>query len=120
MAHHKSAKKRIRSDARKTEINRSYTSAVRTAMRAFREAATGEKPGELKALFTTAQSLIAKAAGKGLMHKNNASRKISRLSALMVRSEKGELETKATTKGGKKKKASHKAKSAKKKTKSKK
>ena len=106
MAHHKSAKKRIRSDARKNEFNKSYISTVRSAVRAFREAATGVNKEDPKPLLVKAQSLIAKAAGKGLIHKNNASRKISRLTKLLVAGEKAVVKPK---KSSKKKKVTRKA-----------
>lgn len=84
MAHHKSAKKRIRSDARKNMRNRSYLSTVRTAVKKFKLAAGSDTPKEeLAKLFKDAQSMLHKAATKGIIHRNNASRRVGRLSALM-------------------------------------
>jgi len=54
---------------------------MRTAVRRVREAAaTGDRESAEKAL-SEAVPVIAKTASKGLIHKNNASRKISRLTA---------------------------------------
>lgn len=84
MAHHDSAKKRIRSDARKYARNRSYMSQVRTAVKKVKAAAASGAPEEtVQKLFIDAQSQLNKAATKGLLHKNNASRRVSRLAALI-------------------------------------
>ncbi|SME88586.1 30S ribosomal protein S20 [Pseudobacteriovorax antillogorgiicola] len=92
MAHHKSAKKRIRSDAVKRDRNRSYLSSVRTAVKSFRNAAEGGEQGEnVQKLFVAAQKALTKAASKGILHKNNASRKVARLSAVLNKAQKGEF-----------------------------
>ena len=86
MAHHKSSKKRIRSDAKKNARNRSYMASVRTAVKKFKVAVSGEVAGEeLSKLFQGAQSMLHKAATKGLLHRNNASRRVARLSALLAK-----------------------------------
>lgn len=80
MAQHESAKKRIRTTARRNEVNRSYRSSVRTAVKALRAAvAKKEDETKLTALLRQAQALLDKAAKKGLIHKNTASRSIGRL-----------------------------------------
>ena len=81
MAHHKSAKKRIRSDEKKRARNHSYISSVRTAIKSLKDAVQDpdSQPQGLKPLLEKAQSLLGKAAAKGIIHKNTASRKISRL-----------------------------------------
>jgi ribosomal protein S20 len=57
---------------------------VRTAVKEFQIAANDGKNKEaIASLFTAAQSILAKAAAKGLLHKSNASRKISRLAAVL-------------------------------------
>ncbi len=87
MAHHKSAKKRIRSDARKNERNKSYMSTVRTVVKKFRQAVAADpKSDEAKKAFIDAQSMLHKAATKGILHRNNASRRVSRLSAMLAKS----------------------------------
>lgn len=91
MAHHKSAKKRIRSNARKNTRNRTYLSSVRTAVKAFRTAAeAGQEESIVLQLFRSAQSLLASAATKGVIHKNNASRKIGRLANMLKAMQAGE------------------------------
>ena len=90
MAHHKSAKKRIRSDAVKRDRNRAYLSSVRTAVKSFRKAAeSGEKGESVEKLFKVAQKALSKAASKGILHENNASRKVSRLSAVLKKAQNG-------------------------------
>jgi small subunit ribosomal protein S20 len=81
MAIHKSAKKRIRRNARRATYNKSRLSATRSALRAVEEAIkTGDEKAAREAL-KAAQPKLQKTAGRGIMHKKNASRKISRLSA---------------------------------------
>lgn len=88
VAHHKSAIKRIRRNNRANVRNNQYLTGVRTAVKKFRLAVSSAAAGTLEKttvgpLFLKAQSLLAKAATKGLIHKNNASRKIGRLAALL-------------------------------------
>jgi small subunit ribosomal protein S20 len=79
MANTSSAKKATRVSARKTAINKNRTSAVRTAVRGVEEAITkGNKSGAEAALKAAAPQLM-RGAQKGVMHKNAASRKVSRL-----------------------------------------
>ena len=84
MAQHKSAEKRARSNASKNVRNRAYLSSVRTAIKKLRTAAAAKESEEkLGALFTQAQSLLARAAKRNIIHKNNASRRIGRLAQLI-------------------------------------
>ena len=84
MAQHKSAKKRARSSDAKNTRNRAYMSSVRTAVKKVRAAAVSkEAETKLSELFTQAQSLLHRAAKRGIIHKNNASRRISRLAHLI-------------------------------------
>ncbi|MBF0440984.1 MAG: 30S ribosomal protein S20 [Oligoflexales bacterium] len=84
MAQHKSAEKRIRGTERKRSFNRSYVSSVKTSVKKFKTAISGNiEPASIQKLFIEAQSSLAKAASKGVIHKNTASRSISRLSVLM-------------------------------------
>ena len=94
MAHHKSAIKRIRRNNRAGVQNSQYLTAVRTAVKRFRLAVASAAAGTLdkgtvQPLFLKAQSLLAKAATKGLIHSNNASRKIGRLAAAVKALENG-------------------------------
>ena len=80
MAMHKSAKKRIRSNGRKAVANKARLSATRTAVRKVEEAI---KSGDAKAAaeaLKAAQPQLQRTAGKGIVHKRTAARKISRLS----------------------------------------
>jgi small subunit ribosomal protein S20 len=81
MANTKSAKKAARQTERRTLINKSRKSRMRTFVRKVEEAiAAGDKDAANVAL-RQAQPQIMRSASKGLIHKNTASRKISRLSA---------------------------------------
>ncbi len=82
MAHHKSALKRIRQTAVRTERNRSGRSRVKHAVRAFREAAA-KKDENLNAALNETIATISKAASKGIIPAKRASRKISRLTRLL-------------------------------------
>jgi len=96
VAQHKSAIKRIRRNERARVRNRQYLSSVKTAVKKFRAAVLGAGQGsfdkeQVRPLFMNAQMMLAKAANKGILHKNNASRKISRLSAMLRSAEAGEV-----------------------------
>jgi small subunit ribosomal protein S20 len=80
MANTKSAKKAARQAERRTEINKSRRSRLKTFVRKVEEAiAAGEKEAAVVAL-REAQPEIQRSASKGIIHKNTAARKISRLS----------------------------------------
>ncbi len=80
MANIKSQEKRIRTNERARLRNQSVKSSLRTAVRAFREAAeTGDKEKAAELLVSTSRKLD-KAAGKGVIHKNQAANKKSALS----------------------------------------
>ena len=79
MAHHRSAKKRIRQTAKRTIINRSRMSRIKTFVRKVEDAvAKGDAAGAQTA-FAAAEPEIRRGVGKGVVHRNTASRKISRL-----------------------------------------
>ncbi|TDI58617.1 MAG: 30S ribosomal protein S20 [Alphaproteobacteria bacterium] len=79
MATTTSAKKAARKIVRKTEVNKIRRSRMRTSIRKVEEAiASGDKQGAHDAL-KAAQPEIIRAAQKGILHKNAASRKVSRL-----------------------------------------
>jgi small subunit ribosomal protein S20 len=80
MAYTKSAKKAARKIAHRTEVNMVPRTRMRSYVRKVEEAiASGDKKAAREAL-KAAQPHIMKAAAKGLVHKNAASRKVSRLS----------------------------------------
>lgn len=96
MAQHKSAIKRIRRNNRANVRNRQYLSAVRSAVKKFRAAVLEAGEGKfdksaVRPLFINAQSLLAKAATKGILHHNNVARKIGRLSAMLKSAEAGQV-----------------------------
>ena len=81
MANTKSAKKAVRVTARRTAINKNRRSRVRSHVRKVEEAiASGDQAAATDAL-KAAQPEIMRGAQKGIMHKNTASRKISRLAS---------------------------------------
>ena len=76
-----SAKKRMRQTARKTEVNRARKSRIRTFIKKIDHAVqVGDKPGAELAL-KLAQPEIMRGVTRGVMHKNTAARKMSRMSA---------------------------------------
>ena len=83
MANIKSAKKRILVTAIKTERNKAMRSRIKTAVKRVEQAVNeGDKDAAALA-FKKASGEIHKAARKGIYHKNNAARKISRLARLV-------------------------------------
>ena len=79
MANTSSAKKAARKIAARNEINRDRRGRVRTFVRKVEEAiATGDQTAAQAAL-KAAEPEIMRAASKGVVHKNTASRKVSRL-----------------------------------------
>jgi small subunit ribosomal protein S20 len=81
MANNPGAKKSIRKIARRTEVNKSRRSRVRTYLRKFEEALAGGDASVAKTAFIEAQSELMRAVSKGVVHKNTGSRKVSRLAA---------------------------------------
>lgn len=77
MANTKSAKKRIRSNERKHERNTVYRSRVKTMVKKAEQSIFSGTPDE--ATIREAISTLDKAAVKGIIHKNNAARRKSRL-----------------------------------------
>ncbi|MFN4229304.1 30S ribosomal protein S20 [Parvibaculum sp.] len=78
MANTKSAKKAIRKIAAKTAVNRDRRSRMRTFVRKVEEAIASGNKSEAEAALRAAQPEIMRAAQKGVIHKNTASRKVSR------------------------------------------
>jgi small subunit ribosomal protein S20 len=79
MANTSSAKKAVRKIARRTAVNKSRRSEMRTYVRRVEEAIATKDPKAAAAALHEAEPLVARAAQKGLLHKNTAARKISRL-----------------------------------------
>ncbi|PWB84448.1 MAG: 30S ribosomal protein S20 [Methylocystaceae bacterium] len=81
MANTSSAKKAVRKIARRTAVNRSRRSQLRTYVRKVEEAiATGDAAVAASALQSVVP-IVMRAAQHGIIHKNTASRKVSRLTA---------------------------------------
>ena len=78
----KSAKKRVRITEKRTLINRSNKSALRTAIKRFETAVANGDVNLAKVELVKAESTIDKSVKKGIIHKNNAARKKSRLQKL--------------------------------------
>lgn len=80
MANTSSAKKATRKIARRTIINKSRRTQMRGAVRSVEEAiAKGDREAALQAM-TRAEPQLMRAAQRNIIHKNSASRKVSRLS----------------------------------------
>ena len=81
MANTKSATKAARQAVRRTAINKSRSSEVKSYVRKVEEAiASGDKVAA-KAAFAAAQPILMRSAQKKVMHKSTASRKVSRLNS---------------------------------------
>lgn len=81
MAHHRSAKKRIRQTERRTVVNRTRRSRIRTFIKRTESAiAAGDKSAAAEA-FKVMQPEFMRGVSKGIFHRNTVSRKLSRLSA---------------------------------------
>jgi small subunit ribosomal protein S20 len=81
MANSPQAKKRARQNAARFAVNKMRRSRIRTYLRAVEEAiASGDQAAAVAAL-KAAQPEIMRGVTKGVMHKNTASRKVSRLAS---------------------------------------
>ncbi len=81
MANTKSAKKAVRKIEARTAVNRSRRSNMRTYIRKVEEAIASGNADEASKALHTAEPVIMRAAQNGIVHKNTASRKVSRLAA---------------------------------------
>jgi small subunit ribosomal protein S20 len=79
MANSPSAKKRARQADRRTVVNKARRSRLRTFIRKVEEAISSGDQGAALAALKAAQPEIMRGATKGVLHRNTASRKISRL-----------------------------------------
>ncbi|MDP3896524.1 MAG: 30S ribosomal protein S20 [Mesorhizobium sp.] len=79
MANTSSAKKATRKIARRAAVNKNRRSRVRSFIRKVEEALASGDQSAAKAAFTAAQPELMRAASKGVLHANTASRKVSRL-----------------------------------------
>ena len=85
MAHHLSAKKRIRQTAKRTLRNRALRSATRTAIKKFRLLLKQGDSENLKTAYPGVQKMIDKSVTKGILHRKTAARYKSRLAVEMAK-----------------------------------
>jgi small subunit ribosomal protein S20 len=80
MANIKSSKKAAKQNAKRRAINLTRKSALKTTIKKVLTAIEkGQDVAQLKDLLRNAEAKLARAKGKGLLHSNTASRKVSRL-----------------------------------------
>jgi small subunit ribosomal protein S20 len=85
MANTSSARKATRQIARRTEVNKSRRSRMRTVVVKIEEAIASGDRGKALAALKEAEPVIMRAAQKGVVHRNAASRKVSRLTAQVAK-----------------------------------
>jgi small subunit ribosomal protein S20 len=85
LANHPSALKRARQNETRRLRNRMVKTRVKNVVKSVRQAIEAHSAEAATTTLDQAKSMIAKAAKKGVIHKKNASRKISRLSKLARR-----------------------------------
>ena len=83
MAHHKSAIKRIKQNAKRNARNRHVTSTLKTYIKRVREAVEAKDKERAAAALKAAIPVIDASASKGVIHSSNASRNVSRLTRLV-------------------------------------
>ena len=81
MANTPQSKKRARQTERRTAINKSRRSRIRTFLRKVEEAIASGNPEVAATALKTAQPELMRGVTKGVMHKNTVARKMSRLNA---------------------------------------
>ena len=81
MANSPQSKKRARQEQRRTLVNKTRRTLIRTFIRKVEEAITGGDQTIAVAALRAAQPEIMRGVSKGILHKNTASRKMSRLSS---------------------------------------
>jgi small subunit ribosomal protein S20 len=83
LAHHKSAIKRIKQNAKRNARNRHVTSTLKTYIKRVREAVESNDKEAAAAALKAAIPVIDASASKGVIHGSNASRNVSRLTRLV-------------------------------------
>ncbi len=79
MAHTKQAKKRIRQNVSRAAINRSRVSRLRTMIKRVEQAISAGEKEQASVELKAAQPEIMRGVSKGVLHRNTAARKVSRL-----------------------------------------
>jgi small subunit ribosomal protein S20 len=83
LAHHKSALKRIKQNKKRADRNKHVRTTLRTFVKRVREAVAANDDVRAKESLAAAIPVIDSAASKGIIHRNKASRDISRLTKLI-------------------------------------
>lgn len=81
MANTPQSKKRARQTERRTEVNKARRSRIRTFLRKVEEAITGGDQKVAAEALRAAESELMRGVSKGVVHKNTAARKVSRLAS---------------------------------------
>jgi len=81
MANHASAKKRVRRNERRADVNQARRSRIRTFIKKVEEAILAKDSKAANEALKVAQPELQKGVAKGILHKNTVARKLSRLSA---------------------------------------
>ena len=79
MAHSNSAKKRIRQNMKRRALNRWRLRSMRVAIKYFEDSMSGS--GDAVAAFRKASAIVDRTAQKGVIHRNQAARRKSRMNA---------------------------------------
>jgi small subunit ribosomal protein S20 len=83
LAHHKSAIKRIKQNAKRNARNRHVSTTLKTYIKRVREAVAAKDKVAAVAALQAAIPVIDASASKGIIHNSNASRNVSRLTLLV-------------------------------------
>jgi small subunit ribosomal protein S20 len=83
LAHHKSAIKRIKQNAKRNARNRHASTTLKTYIKRVREAVAAKDKVAATAALQAAIPVIDASASKGIIHSSNASRNVSRLTLLV-------------------------------------
>mgnify|MGYP001320829125 CR=1 FL=1 len=86
MPQHKSAKKRVKGDLKKRRINQRSINKFRSAVKDFYKQLDANKSTEIEKSLNRASSMMSRAVNRGILKKKTASRKISKLSKLIKKS----------------------------------
>ena len=84
MANTPQAKKRIKRNAKRADINRARVSRIRTYVKLVESALEAGNKDEAKAALARVQPELSRGVARGVLHKNTASRKLSRLTRRLV------------------------------------
>ncbi|MEW6265509.1 MAG: 30S ribosomal protein S20 [Thermodesulfobacteriota bacterium] len=88
MANHKSALKRVRQSEKRRLRNKTVKTRIKNLVKAARESAA-QTPAQSSEALQAAVQALDKAAGRGVLHRRTASRRIARLSRLVFKSQSG-------------------------------